>query len=232
MIAYKFRGADQIPFALDILLKQRLYCSDWRLLNDPLEGSFSYSYPTLSKHAGSALYADYFDDLAELIVDEKKKKKICSLSATISSPLLWAHYASGFTGLALELELPEQDDRVRQVTYTEDPTVDLAEGGEPGPLAAHILSSKFKAWSYEEEVRIVQDDVWFHLPRPVVRVICGPRMNLAMFEALKLVCEAKDCAISMMHIDHEGIDPDGTRSPAHLLSRAWRNRTSGNGTSA
>ncbi|MEZ5415621.1 MAG: hypothetical protein R3F03_15045 [Opitutaceae bacterium] len=223
MKAYKYRGADQIPFALDILLKQRLYCSDWRVLNDPLEGSFSYSYPTLSR-SGNALNTDYFDDLADLIVDEKMKKKICSMSATISSPLLWAHYASGFTGLALEFEIPDEDDRVRRVMYTEDPTVDLCAGGEPGPLATHILSSKFRAWSYEEEIRIIQDEVWFRLPNPVTRVICGPRMNSAMFEALALICKAKDISISKLHIDHDGIDPTGSRSPTNQLLTAWKDR--------
>lgn len=227
MKAYKYRGADQIPFALDILLKERLYCSDWRVLNDPLEGSFSYSYPTLSRN-GNALNTDYFDDLADLIVDEKKKKKICSLSATILSPLLWAHYASGFTGLALEFEIPDDDVRIRRVTYSEDPTVDLSAGGEPGPLATHVLSSKFEAWRYEEEIRIIQDEVWFKLPHPVTRIICGPRMNTAMFEALGLVCEAKRVAISMMHIDHDGIDPEGTRSPTNLLVEAWKNQTDRN----
>jgi hypothetical protein len=224
MKAYKYRGADQIPLALDILLKQRLYCSDWRLLNDPLEGSFSYFYPTLSKHTGNALNTDYFDELADLIVDEKKKKKVCSLSATISSPLLWAHYASGFTGLAIEVELPDDDRRVRLVTYSEATSIDVSNGGDPEPLATRILSSKLKPWSYEEEVRIIQDDVWFHLSQPVTRVICGPRMNSAMFEALHIVCEAKSIAISKMHIDHDGIDAEGTRSPVHALSIAWKDR--------
>ena len=219
MKAYKFRGADQIPFALDILLKRRLYCADWRMLNDPLEGSFSYRYSTLSQH-GVSLNTDYFDEQAELVVDEKKKKKVCSLSLTLKSPLLWAHYASGFTGLALEIDLPDVDDRIHGVTYCDNPSLDVASGNQPSFMANQVLSKKFSAWRYEEEVRIIQDEVWFDLGKVVTKVFCGSKMSAAMFEALSIVCASKGVDIAMIHIDHDGIDPSGNRSPAALLARA------------
>ena len=40
MKAYKFRAASQFAFALDIIFNRRLYCADWRTLNDPMEGRF------------------------------------------------------------------------------------------------------------------------------------------------------------------------------------------------
>jgi hypothetical protein len=48
MKTYKFRSAAQIAFAFDIIINRRLFCSDWRNLNDPIEGMFFYgSDPSL-----------------------------------------------------------------------------------------------------------------------------------------------------------------------------------------
>jgi hypothetical protein len=220
MKAFKFRGADQIPFALDIILKRRLYCSDWRILNDPLEGRFSYSYPTLSEYSGNPLKTDHFDELAEQIVDQKQRKKVCSLSLSAESKLLWAHYASGFTGLAIEVELPDADPRIRRVDYSGACDVDMEVFTGTDSAVTQILSSKFSEWKYEHEVRIIQDEVWFQMTEPVSRVICGPRMNDAMFEALHIVCSAKAIPISRMHLDEAGIDLTGERSPALKLAKA------------
>ena len=115
--------------------------------------------------------------------------------------------------------MPNGDDRIHGVTYCDDPSLDVASGNQPSFMANQVLSKKFSAWVYEEEVRIIQDEVWFDLPNVVTKVICGPKMNAAMFEALSIVCVAKGVDISMMHIDHDGIDPSGNRSPAARLAR-------------
>ncbi len=36
MKVYKFRSSEQISFIFDILLNKRLYCADWKNLNDPI----------------------------------------------------------------------------------------------------------------------------------------------------------------------------------------------------
>lgn len=168
---------------------------------------------------------DHFDELAELIVEEKKKKKVCSLSRTAESRLLWAHYASGFTGVALEVELPDDDSRIHPVDYSGEFVVDLDSMNGTDAAANQILATKFSDWSYEDEVRIIQDQVWFKLHEPVKNVICGPRMNHAMFEALQIVCREKGIPISRMYIDEEGIDTSGERSPTMKLVRAFENKT-------
>jgi hypothetical protein len=71
MLAYKFRSPSQIEFALDILFNNRLYCSDWSSLNDPMEGVFSYSHKSTDE-------TDYTKLLDEIRL-EKKKIRICSL---------------------------------------------------------------------------------------------------------------------------------------------------------
>jgi hypothetical protein len=96
MKAYKFRGQDQIAFAFDVIFKNRLYCAPWRELNDTIEGEFlaiiNDGDKPAEKHLKKVLIARY-------------PLRVCSLSATYNKHLLWSHYATGFRGLALELEL-------------------------------------------------------------------------------------------------------------------------------
>lgn len=40
MKLYKFRSLDNIEFTFDILLNERLYCANYKDLNDPFEGIF------------------------------------------------------------------------------------------------------------------------------------------------------------------------------------------------
>src|SRR6185312_15116031 len=109
MKAYKFRSSSQLPFALDIMFNNRLHCSDWRNLNDPMEGMFAYSYNATKER-------DFKDEVAS-IVKHKQRLKVCSLSKTFDCHLLWAHYASGFSGLAIEVELPDRSPFVKTVKY-------------------------------------------------------------------------------------------------------------------
>lgn len=207
MKAYKFRSSSQLPFALDIMFNNRLHCSDWRNLNDPMEGMFAYSYNATDER-------DFRDEVAS-IVKHKQQLKVCSLSKTFDCHLLWAHYASGFTGLAIEVELP-QSPAVKIVKYRGVfASVSFENPRPPYDIASEILSSKYAEWSYEKEVRILQHDEWYALPKPVTRVIAGHRMDPALFEALRIICERKRITLNRTGIGDEGIDAD----PVPLLSK-------------
>ncbi|HFD32509.1 MAG TPA: hypothetical protein ENJ28_07405 [Gammaproteobacteria bacterium] len=95
MKAYKFRSAAQIGFAFDILINRRLYCADWRNLNDPMEGMFVYGSDSSQESEISKRVKG--------IVSAKRKYKVCSLAGTFDSHLLWSHYAGGFDGVAIEV---------------------------------------------------------------------------------------------------------------------------------
>src|SRR3712207_4421718 len=111
MRAYKFRTPAQLSFALDILYERRLYCADWRTLNDPMEGAFYFE--------ASKAKAEEVKRRVEEVIIAKRPKRVAALSGTLDSHLLWAHYAAGFTGLALELDLPEteRDPKVKRIRY-------------------------------------------------------------------------------------------------------------------
>ena len=184
MLAYKFRSPSQIEFTLDILFNDRLYCADWSTLNEPMEGEFIYSHKSTDE-------TDYSTKLDQIRI-EKKKIYICSLSKTYDSHLLWAHYADGFSGMAIEVELPDNSKEITSVEYGGVFSyVDITADFLPSDKARHILSSKYEDWSYEKELRILHDSHQYKLPTPVRRIIVGHRMNPSLFEALRIICEKK-----------------------------------------
>jgi hypothetical protein len=199
--AYKFRSSSQLPFALDIIFNNRLYCSDWRTLNDPMEGMFVYSYKGTDER-------DPKDQVAQ-IVARKRRIKVCSLSKTFDCHLLWAHYASGFDGLAIEVDLPDRSPNIKSIEYRGVfATVSLDGSLAASRAAQQILSSKYQEWSYEQEVRILQHSEWYQLSKPVTHVIAGHRMNPSVFEALRIICERQNITLSRTGIGDEGIDAD------------------------
>jgi hypothetical protein len=201
MLAYKFRSASQLEYAFDIVLNNRLHCSDWRKLNDPMEGMFSYSYQSADKR-------DY-SELVDKIIYHKERLLVCSLSRTFDCHLLWAHYASGFAGLAIEVDLPENSPKVKVVEYRGVfGHVSFNQPVVPSRAAEQVLSSKYKEWAYEKEVRILQSEQLYELPTPVNRIIVGHRMHPAVFEAVRIVCEDKGIALCRTGIGDEGIDAD------------------------
>lgn len=201
MLAYKFRSPSQVAFSLDILFNKRLFCSDWTRLNDPMEGQFAYSHQSTDETDYSAL----LDDIAL----EKKRIKICSLSMTYDCHLLWAHYADGFSGMAIEVDLPDNAPEIRKVSYGGVfAYVDIAKVGVAYEEARNILSSKYLEWKYEQEVRIITDKPYYDLSTPVRRIICGHRMDPSLFQALRIVCARKDIMINRVGIGDDAIDAD------------------------
>jgi hypothetical protein len=151
--------------------------------------------------------------LVERIIREKQRLKICSLSRTFDCHLLWAHYASGFDGVALEVELPEHSSKIKTVSYRGVFAEFSIEGvSDPSSTAREILSSKYREWEYEQEVRVLHNEEWFPLPKPVTRVIAGHRMQPALFEALRIVCKSKHITFCRTRIGDEGIDADVVES--------------------
>jgi hypothetical protein len=201
MKAYKFRSSSQIEFALDIILNRRLYCADWRSLNDPMEGIYAYSTPP-----GDEPFAQR---IVKGIGAAKSRYKVCSLSADFQSHLLWSHYAGGFNGLAIEVDLPDNDHNIRPVDYRGVYAfLDMNQVTDENEAARTILFSKYREWQYEREIRILHDSEFYCFRRPVTRVIVGQRMNAALFRALHVVCDREGVEFCRVGIGDEGIDAD------------------------
>ncbi|EKD0112434.1 DUF2971 domain-containing protein, partial [Escherichia coli] len=160
---------------------------------------------------------DYKKEIQQ-IIEEKKRLKVCSLSATYESHLLWAHYAGGFDGCAIEIEIPDNHHSIKQIEYR-GVFANLAMPNiySPDELANQVLSSKYREWEYEQEVRILQTNEWFYLDKPVRRVIAGHRMPSALFEAMNIICNSMGIEFCRTGIGDEGIDADYVE-PSKILT--------------
>ena len=200
MKAYKFRSAAQAQFAVDIILNQRLYCAELSTLNDPVEGRFG-----IVSQANAPSVDGHLSSISKAI----KSYRVCSLSADFQSHLLWAHYAGGFDGMAIELELPDANPLVGHVSYRG--VFEMLHSShvvDADDAARQVLLSKYNEWAYEREIRVLHTAPFFRLPHPVVRIIVGHRMNRALQEALYLVCARQRVGFFRVGIGDEGIDAD------------------------
>lgn len=180
MLVYKFRAAEQIQFAFDIILNRRLYCAEWRTLNDPMEGVFRYT---------SYFDAEDFERQVEGIRTHQRTLRVCSLTEHYRSHLLWSHYAGGHSGVAIEIRLPDDRDPALRVRYAnESPLLDRGAELHTENMAKALLGWKHSEWAYERELRIVQPDLYYG-PVEVTRVIIGMRMHEALREAVEIVCK-------------------------------------------
>src|SRR5882762_34248 len=103
--------------------------------------------------------------------------RVCSLSLTFKSHLLWAHYASAWDGLAVEVELPDLSEDVHRVEYRGFMCLVDPDHHTVAEDARRVLSTKHFEWTYEQEIRIITESQSFNLAMPVRRVIAGSRMK-------------------------------------------------------
>ncbi|MNK14038.1 hypothetical protein D3C87_321320 [compost metagenome] len=168
MLAYKFRGAENPQFTLDILKYNRLYCADWQTLNDPMEGTYDTLIVNPEKRLSSLA----------TIREQKFKFRVCSLSDTYKSHAMWAYYASGFQGVAIEIEFIDESQLIR-IDYASGSRIQQwAEKSDPYKIAREILSKKHSDWQQERELRLIQETSFFDLaPDTIKRVILGSRIS-------------------------------------------------------
>ncbi len=93
----------------DILLNNRLHCSDITQFNDPFEGLFVMKYlmetkihESMDDGKKSRLVYGVWDEYlssapqAEAIISVIQSKKVCALSNKKDDVLIWSHYANGY----------------------------------------------------------------------------------------------------------------------------------------
>jgi hypothetical protein len=153
-------GKKRLERVIKTLQDGMFYCSDYRDLNDPMEGIY--------KQSGLK------DDVLKEIYDAKQKFRICSFSALESAihqkalPM-WAHYANNFCGCAIEIEVEDSridspDSPYRSVKYLSE--IDYKnelqrlkeDGKNPADIAKEILRTKLDSWEYENEYRFITSD--------------------------------------------------------------------------
>jgi Protein of unknown function (DUF2971). len=94
---YKFRSANKNQFLEDIFINQRLFASERKLLNDPMEGVYIVS----DKKSRNPEFVNF----TKAIKNVKDKYRICSFTKNKNLILLWSHYADSYTGIAIGFKL-------------------------------------------------------------------------------------------------------------------------------
>ena len=200
MIAYKFRTTQELHLVIDILLNQRLYCCPSIALNDIREGDAGSG----EGHAQTSELRDYVYEVRKRV----KELRVLSLTKSFDNHLLWAHYAGGYSGMVIEVEVDDAD--VDEVVYSNDTIFlgGLVDETSPEDAAKQMLIRKYTDWQYEREVRIITRTEFYKLKRPISRVIVGSRMNPVLIDALRIICDHIGIAIQRMVVGNGEIYPD------------------------
>lgn len=142
---YKYRALEPWEYLLDVLVNDRLYAATFETLNDPMEGMFTYSKDQVSP------------GFIREMVEKQSQLRICSLSNTYKSTVMWSYYADAHKGVILGVEIDENHKNVievAKVTYAKNISFKGYSGSDPEIDARKILSKKLSAWKHEMEVRV------------------------------------------------------------------------------
>jgi|UPI00014EA952 Protein of unknown function (DUF2971). len=139
---YKFYSP---RWGIDALYRRRLKISTDRDINDPFE-FFAAGNNRASRREAKNLRKRLFRD-----------KGIISFCSGWQQPLLWSHYAENHSGIALGIDIPEQN--CFDVKYAEERVKLPNQGnvyvfGQKLTFWNSIRVTKSSHWSYEAEVRV------------------------------------------------------------------------------
>lgn len=180
MRLYKYRSLQRFEFVADILCRNRFYAAQYFELNDPMEGLFDYDPETKREYL-------------QRIVDGKSKLRVVSFSKTAENLLLWAHYADGFHGICVEVDV-EAEPAVDCEDVIYSPFKTYFSNGESHNIdhwPRFILRGKNEAWSYEEEVRLFSREKFVSRGVKVTAVLLGLRTPEVMIDALVRLSRGK-----------------------------------------
>jgi len=140
MKLYKFRSlvsSKDFRRVKEIIEEEKFWCSRIWDLNDPMEGVYKNRYFNRFE------WKKTFNDKNEYL--------ICSFSGKIGlkNPILWGYYAYGFKGLAIEIEV-ENNDEIQKIKYVNEKKF-MANLDD----AEKIITRKFKYWEHEDEYRFL-----------------------------------------------------------------------------
>lgn len=134
---YKSLKGDSFKYFVKMLVERKMYASDFKKLNDPMEGAF------LSDEESRNYLQSQKNGMKIISLMEKKAGEIPY------NMLMWSHYSDEHRGCCVEFHFQDEEDeeRVHPVKYVKElkpNDVNSVDG---------VLSRKFVDWKYEQEVR-------------------------------------------------------------------------------
>jgi hypothetical protein len=133
--------------AFDDLKNKRVKISIIKDLNDPFEFQAGFVKPNRTLRA----------QLAQFKTNISKEFGIFCCSKNWHNPLLWSHYASKHTGIALGFNMPNS--KAIKVSYLKNRPLftsdSLSNESDNTEYLERLSKTKLSSWSYEEEVRFI-----------------------------------------------------------------------------
>jgi len=144
---------------LDMIVNERIYLSTCDSMNDADEGSWKI----LEHHNKSKNPDKKYIQKAKMLRDIIDTQLYTCFVETINHPLMWAHYAGGFSGVAFAYDLDPSLYDIRKIDYLGTPIISLDDiekilRGECLPQDVGILKQKAGCWEYENEWRLFSHD--------------------------------------------------------------------------
>ena len=177
-ILYKYRSLQNFGRFVDILINQRLYCSVFTELNDPMEGFFWHSRSLSKKRLNE-------------IMKEKFSYKICSLSQSWQDIGLWTFYADEGRGCCIGVEPTDDTWEKKVLQYKNDlPNYDELNSryGEVEAINI-ILNTKLSRWSNESEIRFIKQTKNPYIPIRIKEIILGYKIDRKDEESIRKMIE-------------------------------------------
>lgn len=175
---YKFKSLENIEYAFDIIINERLYCADYEKLNDPFEGLF---FSIIRSGAYSSGFSNGFDRQVKECNEILEPFKICSLSKESSDVRMWSFYANDHKGIAIEIDFTGFEKDIREVHYLEA----LPEYNLTNHDSVEILTKKTMHWDHESEHRVIQKNAYYSIKGRINGVYLGQRILDVHLEILK-----------------------------------------------
>ena len=175
--AYKYRGGRGILdkngeslFERDVttLVNNQLYLPTKDGLNDPTEGVYGDDALRMFFNVFSK-YSHNVEEQYNKFTDKFSNVGVYSLSKSFDNELLWAYYASGHTGFAIEYDIDILEQSLNYNAYAQQlykfdveylndvPQIDIStiRGDEIVEMLKRFIGTKSSSWAHEKEVRLI-----------------------------------------------------------------------------
>jgi len=158
LFKYKSLNGEGLLFALDMIVNKRIYLSTCEMMDDPHEGGFEVTNQCKTDNEDIS-FLDELKSVHEIV----NKTRFTSFSTKADNPLLWAHYAGGYTGIAFEYDIPDNSSVLDLLPIEYSGEIGISREAlkkintrKKMPYEFGILRRKKKEWIYENEYRIYQ----------------------------------------------------------------------------
>ncbi len=142
---YKSLNGDSFKYFVKMLIESKMYASNFKNLNDPMEGAF------ISSNVDNLTIDNIRNDKDKMkiisLIEKKGDEKPCNM-------LMWSHYTDEHRGCCVEFHFLDENEekKVKPIIYVKNIKV------SQNVNASYFLFRKFEDWKYEQEVRHIGEE--------------------------------------------------------------------------